>query len=589
MVRSVAVLPDRRELRDLSSVNPRSGDRQTWAALLLILATSVPSLYGPLAAISGHRGAYALGTALMLVIAGALPFVWPRSVELRSGPLRRAPAIVAALVGLVLLVTSAFRLLPHVFIGPIDSTRGDMLVIVEHAITLFLDGGHPYAVHHVPWDAPLSYGPPLWMPLIVPYLLRADFRIVTLAAQLVVPGCLFLAAAMRAGQYRIASAAVMLGAGAALAFNPEIARLYPIGHTQMYWPLILVFCGLLAARRWTAAAICLGLLVAARTTMVSLVPVFLLYLFGERALTLRRAAALALAALLPFLPFVIADPGTVWYAMFGVYMKLMKGFVWHSTRWAVDTYGITGRLLELGLERYVEATQIAALLLTYALAWRSMRRGTRPEPWMAIALLVFSMTTLWPVIYLYFDVWIFIACALVASTQFWSSAEAPAGSGVVRTTVLLSALSLVVVLSTAAWRPGSAYAIDVGSAAAAGFTGGGFGRDEAVVDEGRTVVWIEGETARIRLPRAGWTGAAIRVAIKPHAPQSGVDQRVAAALNGRPIGSARLQNGWQEVVFESRARDWFYGFNVLDLRFSYASPAADGRSLGAAIDWVRLE
>jgi hypothetical protein len=80
--------------------------------------------------------------------------------------------------------------------------------------------------------------------------------------------------------------------------------------------------------------------------------------------------------------------------MFGVYLKVMKGYVWHSTTWAVDTYGITGRLLEQGLERYVEIVQLVSLAITYALSSRSLRQGARPEPWMALALLVFSMTSL---------------------------------------------------------------------------------------------------------------------------------------------------------------------------------------------------
>ena len=50
--------------------------------------------------------------------------------------------------------------------------------------------------------------------------------------------------------------------------------------------------------------------------------------------------------------------------MFGVYLKLMKGFVWYSTTWTQNTYGITGRLLERGLERYVELIQAVALLAT---------------------------------------------------------------------------------------------------------------------------------------------------------------------------------------------------------------------------------
>ena len=35
----------------------------------------------------------------------------------------------------------------------------------------------------------------------------------------------------------------------------------------------------------------------------------------------------------------------------------MKGFVWYSTSWAQNTYGVTGCLLERGFERYVEVAQ----------------------------------------------------------------------------------------------------------------------------------------------------------------------------------------------------------------------------------------
>ena len=58
--------------------------------------------------------------------------------------------------------------------------------------------------------------------------------------------------------------------------------------------------------------------------------------------------------------------------------------------------------------------------------------------------------------------------------------------------------------------------MDIGDPLMAGYTGGGFGKDVAVEDEGRRVVWVEGERARIRVPRAGWRGATIRMAIRPH-------------------------------------------------------------------------
>jgi hypothetical protein len=68
---------------------------------------------------------------------------------------------------------------------------------------------------------------------------------------------------------------------------------------------------------------------------------------------------------------------------------------------------------------------------------------------------------------------------------------------------------------------------------------------------------------------------------------------VSAALNGRAIGVARLDEGWQEIAFATRARDWNYGFNLLDLTFSYAlapdSSTGDRRALSAALDRIVVE
>ncbi|HKV99279.1 MAG TPA: hypothetical protein VJN96_05620 [Vicinamibacterales bacterium] len=111
-----------------------------------------------------------------------------------------------------------------------------------------------------------------------------------------------------------------------------------------------------------------------------------------------------------------------------------------------------------------------------------------------------------------------------------------------------------------------------------------------MIDSGRTAVWIEGETARVRLPRAGWRGAAIRLVIRPAPLDANTSQEVAASLNGRAIGRARLTDGWQEIVFPASARDWIFGFNVLDLQFAHVAPSnpatGDQRSVSAAIDRI---
>ena len=66
------------------------------------------------------------------------------------------------------------------------------------------------------------------------------------------------------------------------------------------------------------------------------------------------------------------------------------------------------------------------------------------------------------------------------------------------------------------------------------------------------------------------------------------------SVDKRPrAGRGHSRGGWQEISFQSRARAWRYGFNVLDLSFSYAVapvlPSDDPRPLSVAVDWVAVE
>ena len=92
----------------------------------------------------------------------------------------------------------------------------------------------------------------------------------------------------------------------------------------------------------------------------------------------------------------------------------MKEVVW-PTKGAHTTFGVTGFLLRHGTERHVELAQAVGMTVVYASAWRALSRGARPEPWLLLALLTFSMTTLWPVVYLYFDGFTLLAAALASS------------------------------------------------------------------------------------------------------------------------------------------------------------------------------
>ena len=132
---------------------------------------------------------------------------------------------------------------------------------------------------------------------------------------------------------------------------------------------------------------------------------------------MKTLAILLTTVTLLLLPFAIWDVQSFWYGMVTSYRRVIKHVVWGAAdQGAIRTIGITGWLLSHHLERFVEVTQLCALAIVYAVAWRALRRGARPLPWMGCALLTFSMTTLWPVSYIYFDVLLLFVSAAAAET-----------------------------------------------------------------------------------------------------------------------------------------------------------------------------
>src|SRR5262249_21591000 len=148
----------------------------------------------------------------------------------------------------------------------------------------------------------------------------------------------------------------------------------------------------------------------------------------------------------------------------------------------------------------------------------------------------------------------------------------------------------ILVLSTAAvLAAGSSlhatYDLDVGTAAAAPMTGGGFGTDQRVVEGQRDFVWVEGTAARGRPPPPGPTAGADSRCAPPLRPR-----RLGVAVgSGALVGSIAVQPGWQTVSVVAPAARWTYGFNLLTLEFSRTLPEpGTGRQLSAGIDRIRI-
>jgi hypothetical protein len=137
----------------------------------------------------GTARAYLVVTVLLAALNLALALQWERLTRVDAvAPSRHAPAAIAAGIAAVLLVGyAASGWLREILIYPHDAKRADMLVVIQLAIRRLLQGGDPYATYQVPWNVPLPYGPATWGPLVVPFLLHADVRFVTLAGLMFVP------------------------------------------------------------------------------------------------------------------------------------------------------------------------------------------------------------------------------------------------------------------------------------------------------------------------------------------------------------------------------------------------------------------
>ena len=521
---------------------------------------------------------FLIATALLLLTNIALVAWWERTTPSSGEPSSSRPISVPLLGAILLLSIAARDWLHQILIFPLDSQRADMLVVVQAGIHRLLQGKNPYAMYNVPWPATLPYGPVMWAPLILPALAHADIRLATLVGALFTPClCVLVAGEEWAGGRRLAAAA-WLGLMAALTFSPDLRNFMPIGHTPGYWPLLALLAWFVARERWNAAAIVSGLLVVARTTMIALAPVILIAVwYRDRPRFWRTAALLVAAFALPYLPFAIWDWSALKYGLYGSYQVIVKGYVWASTDWAQHTIGTTGTLLAHGWGRAVEAIQALVMIAVYAAAAFAIRAGRRPLPWLVFALLAFSMTTLWPVTYIYLDVALLGIGAAAAEISWARPREG--------LRPLLAALALAAVTAgLTIWGDVPADAsIDVGRPPARDYLYAGFSGDER--QDEITYSWINGTRAEILVPRRSRANATIDIVCQPHLPTRAAVQQLSASLNGTVLGTVTLKDGWQHIELKAPGHAWQIGVNELTL---FLSSAVSPKELGLSDDQRKL-
>jgi hypothetical protein len=279
----------------------------------------------------GVLASYAVVTATFTLLVTVLVVGWRDGAD--DAPRDRAPsrstAVVFGIVAAALVMLAAYRWMRLAAWLPYHA---DMLIVIREATRRFLNGQMPYGTYRsydTSWEMVMPYGPALWGPFIIPQLLRLDFRVISIIGELFVPIWCGAAATAEAAGGRMTTAIAWLALLAALVLALDVQRFTLIAHTPVYWPLFLPLAVMVRQRRWTPAAILLGLLVAARQTMVSMIPVFLIAVWlTDRRHILKVAAVLTLTIAVMFLPFAVWDPRAVWEAMVLSYPRVMKAAVW---------------------------------------------------------------------------------------------------------------------------------------------------------------------------------------------------------------------------------------------------------------------
>jgi hypothetical protein len=549
-------------------------------------------------ALRGVPASYDVVTATFTLLVVALVFGW-RGGDRATADLRasRSAAIVVGSIAGAIVMLAAYRWMRLAAWLPYHA---DMLIVIREATRRFLNGQMPYATYRsydTSWDMVMPYGPALWGPFVIPQLLRLDFRIISVVGELFVPIWCGVAAIVQAVRGRIIAAVSWLVLLTAIVLALDVQRFTLIAHTPVYWPLFLPLAATIGQRRWTPAAVLLGLLVAARQTMVSMIPVFLMAVWlTERRDTFKAVAALTVTVGVLFLPFVIWDARAVWESMVLSYPRVMTSAVWPVlARPGLETIGVTEWLIEHRFESLVTLVQIASLGGAYAAAWVAIRRAWPPLPWMALALFAFSMTTLYPVHYLYYDVLLLLVCGRVAETLGSGSPDRASVRIAVtpKTWTLSLAGAAIVVLIALRTVASPLPSIAAGQPSEDRPLRSGFAASES--DGSRNFAWIVGHEARVLLPRSSASSADIVLVAQSPFRDDQPPQRMSAILNGTLLTEATLPPGWQEIRIPAPRQAWWIGFNELRLHFSStvspheAGAGTDSRPLALGLSRVDLE
>jgi len=295
---------------------------------------------------------------------------------------------------------------------PLHGDRSDMLPNIVSTVQQWLAGNNPYRWYDVGTHrAPITYMPLLWMSYAPFVGLHLDPRWITPLAQLALLAISWVAVRghLHAGWW---------GYLIWIALNPFLFIRHD-AHIFLIWPFLAAALLCMQHRRWTAASVLWGLLVALRTSLWVIFPFYLAFLLwntGWRhaiksgliaaAIILLITAPFLLGSWSGFIDGVIAYPRTV--------AQQMPTAPWlQVSNWTI-AFSVVPLLYKAGLVPYIERTQM--VIVGAVFLWTMWRRpalaGTLRI--MSVTLLLFLLLNPLIEVYMYAPLLILTAFALLA-------------------------------------------------------------------------------------------------------------------------------------------------------------------------------
>lgn len=334
------------------------------------------------------------GTRIAILVIGIVGLLG--ALRLGTG----AVTIVAALLG------TAIRTV-HMEYTAIIPTNGDMLPLVNGAITNLLGGNSPYAMYRMPWEVPLTYLPVTWLSYLPPYLLGADLRWTNVGAQIVILAALAWLAARRSGAAATWRGELSLVLWAWLYLQPSVIHWDTSNTAPITWALLATLMALVIAGSTVPAAIALGL-TAAGTPLIAVFGPFValhwLRRYGWQQ-TIRLLVIGGVVAAVIVLPFALWSPSDF---VNGVYRWFNQIDGWPRQKWletdppvwSIIT-GFSGEFWTRGAEGWLKPIQALIVAGAAALYWFRGARADRLTDHAAAAYLGFMLfnPVLWPYLY----------------------------------------------------------------------------------------------------------------------------------------------------------------------------------------------